>query len=571
MAWRRQAIAPDKLEAFVVLALGTGLPDLALAEIRQARVIELSEPVLAILAETAFFTGHADTVEWLEARVGTGFHAARPVFAAELAAERKQSELAQRWALSASADPKRTPEERIRLGSVFAKVDMRDAAAKELRTIVAADHVAPGALGALALLFLNAGQPLEGYRYFSNLSPTDADAAREVTWGRAWLAAASHRGDEVVPLVEAAALDDPSRLQDLFFIASNNGETRLAIVAASRLFQQRPTPEVRTWLAQALIKAGQPGEALPHLRALLQEGAEVRDLYGLALERSGAGGELTALLKQRAADRGLPAEQRREAAFRLLKAGERETAQAVFLDLAANAPPDGIDVQEMLFLWGPRPSAKALDWLEQRARAAAEPRETAAWLSILTAKGGASRVIGLIEASGAKQKDALRDVLILALQKSGDVTRLSAEIDAALAVEKNPERLESYAQAAEEALQTDLARRAWTRVLDAVPDNAQALRRIGMIEASQGNPERAADLLGRLLAVTEGDFDACYQYADALIALGRKDEAKPYLEMALKKLRARPAPGDNDSLVEARILGLLGRATDISIQSDKKA
>ena len=122
-----------------------------------------------------------------------------------------------------------------------------------------------------------------------------------------------------------------------------------------------------------------------------------------------------------------------------------------------------------------------------------------------------------------------------------------------------------------QALQTDLARRAWTRVLDAVPDNAQALRRIGMIEASQGNPERAADLLGRLLAATEGDFDACYQYADVLIALGRKDEAKRYLEMALKKLRARPAPGDNDNLVEAKILGLLGRATDISIQSDKKA
>ena len=98
----------------------------------------------------------------------------------------------------------------------------------------------------------------------------------------------------MVPLVEEAALDDPSRLQDLFFIASNNGETRLAVVAASRLFQQRPSTEVRTWLAQALIKAGRPGEALPHLRELLQGGAEVSDLYGLALERTGAGGELIA-------------------------------------------------------------------------------------------------------------------------------------------------------------------------------------------------------------------------------------------------------------------------------------
>ena len=86
-----QAITPDKLEAFVVLALDAGLSDLALVEVRQAKAIDLSEQVLAILAETAFFAGHADTVEWLEARVGTGFHAARPVFAAELAAERKQS------------------------------------------------------------------------------------------------------------------------------------------------------------------------------------------------------------------------------------------------------------------------------------------------------------------------------------------------------------------------------------------------------------------------------------------------------------------------------------------------
>ena len=171
MAWRRQAtgsqaIASDKLEAFVVLALDTGLSDLALAEVRQAKVIDLSEPVLAILAETAFFSGHADTVEWLEARVGTGFHAARPVFAAELAAERKQVELARRWALSAAADPKRSTEERIRLGNVLAKVDLRDAAAKELRTIMSADHVAPGALGALALLFLNARPGSRGISLF---------------------------------------------------------------------------------------------------------------------------------------------------------------------------------------------------------------------------------------------------------------------------------------------------------------------------------------------------------------------------------------------------------------------
>jgi tetratricopeptide (TPR) repeat protein len=374
----------------------------------------------------------------------------------------------------------------------------------------------------------------------------------------------------VIPLVEKGTLDDPARLQDLFFIASNNAEAQLAIVAASRLYQQRPTTEVHTWLAQALIKARRPGEALPHLRDLLQGGADVADLYGLALEQTGAAGELIGLLKQRAADNAVPAQQRRDAAFRLLKAGEREAALVAFLDLAANAPPDSVDIRELLFLWGPRPGPKPLDWLEHRATASAQPQEMASWLAILAAKGGASRVIALVDSSAPKQKDGLRDVLILALQKTGDVQRLAAEIDAALAVEKNPDRLTSYARAAEVARRYDLAQRAWVSVLNSAPEHPEALRQVGLFEAAQGNPERAADLLGRLLAQTAGDFDACYQYADALISSGRKDEAGPWLETALAKLRARPDQGPHDDLIEARILGLLGRMTEISIHAERK-
>jgi len=575
VAWQRQAggqaIGSDSQAAFIMLALDAGLLDQALVEARRAKVVDLPKQVLAILAETAFFRGRSDAVEWLEAQAGTDFHAVRPVFAAELAAERSQVELARRWALSAAA-PDLLTEEHIRLGNVLARVDLRDAARAELRKVVSADHVAPGALGGLALLFLNLGQVEEGYRYFSDLSSRDADAdtRREATWGWAWLAAASHRGAEVIPLVEKGTLDDPARLQDLFFIAGNNAEAQLAFVAVSRLFQQRPTTEVHTWLAQALIKAGRPGEALPHLRDLLRGGADVAGLYGMSLEQTGAAGELIGLLKQRTADNAVPAHQRRDAAFRLLKVGERKAAQAAFLDLAANAPPDGVDIRELLFLWGPRPGPKSLDWLERRAKASAQPQEMASWLAILAAKGGASRVIGLVDASDAGWKDTLRDVLILALQRTGDVQRLAVEIDAALSVENNPERLTSYARAAEAARRHDLAQRAWVSVLNAAPEHPEALRQVGLFEAAQGNPERAADLLGRLLAVTEGDFDACYQYADALIASGRRNEAGAWLETALAKLRARPDQGPHDDLIEARILGLLGRMTEISIHADRK-
>lgn len=245
-------------------------------------------------------------------------------------------------------------------------------------------------------------------------------------------------------------------------------------------------------------------------------------------------------------------------------------AQAAFLDLAASASPDSPDLRELLFLWGPRPERAALDWLEHRAKSAATAQEMAAWLSILATKGGASRVVKLVDKANGWQ-DALRDVLILALQKSGPAPRLGAEISTALQLEQNPDRLVSYAQAAEAARLVDVAKKAWARVLDLAPEHPEALRRAAALAAAQGNPARTADLLGRLLAVAEGDFDVYYQYADALVSLGRKSEARPYLETALAKLRARPTPGAQDHLIEARILGLLGRSPETPLRTGQKA
>jgi tetratricopeptide (TPR) repeat protein len=304
--------------------------------------------------------------------------------------------------------------------------------------------------------------------------------------------------------------------------------------------------------------ANRPGEALEHLRTLVHGGVEVADLHGFAPKPDGNDTEPLDLLRRRATDATLLVEERREAALRLLNADDRTSAEATFRELAAVDGPKGIDTRELLYLWGPQPGTEALDWLEHRARSAATPEERAAWLSHLVAKGGAARAVALIDQPGGEPKGALRDALVVALQRLGRNERLAATVDAALAEERDPARLASYAKAAEAAQRLDTADRAWRAVLAVAPDDPTALRQTGILAAIRGDQVRAVDVLGPLLAVSEGDFDANYRYGNALYALDRGKEARPFLYRALEQLRKLPNQTSYGRRIEAEILDRLG-------------
>jgi tetratricopeptide (TPR) repeat protein len=313
----------------------------------------------------------------------------------------------------------------------------------------------------------------------------------------------------------------------------------------------------------ALYYARVPERAVAALgtRAVARGGV-LAAAHGDALKRLNRSRELRRFLNDLAANRRLPEQDRRAAAFRLLDLGERQQAEAAYLDLAENDPSNGPDVELLLFLWGPRPGSNTLDWIEQRYRASVSPSERGGWLKHMIDLGGGERAVALIESGGPASISSMREHYIAALAEMGDGRRLSAVIDAASEFEGDVGKLTRYAQIAEGAKQLQAADRAWKAVLAIDPDHVMALRQSGSIASADGRPKEAEQLLGRLMSIDVGDWEVNQLYAEVLTAQNRSGAADFY-RRALDQLAGLPKRTERDRLAEARIQARLGDAPGV--------
>ncbi|MBK1838345.1 tetratricopeptide repeat protein [Azospirillum sp. YIM B02556] len=327
------------------------------------------------------------------------------------------------------------------------------------------------------------------------------------------------------------------------------------------------------WLgvyADAAAKAN----ALPDLAALLASRssaaplAEAEDsLYRDTLAKLGRKAELRRYLLARATDGRLPADPRREPVSALLALGDKAGAEQALLRLAAGQGPQSEDFKQLAYLWGPRPPAAGLDWIEARAKAAAGPAEQAAWYDRLADYGGGRRVIaGLGGQAGtpgaAPAQPALKAPYIEALAAAGKGKELAAAVRAALPEETAPDRLRRYARLAEQTGQRAAAAQAWTALLARKPEDADALRQLGMLAYDENRLADAERLLRRYVASGPDDYEAHYFLGEALTALKRPAAATPFYRTALSQLRARAGRGDAAVQTEANLLNRLGRIDD---------
>ncbi|CAO3450064.1 tetratricopeptide repeat protein [Azospirillum largimobile] len=323
------------------------------------------------------------------------------------------------------------------------------------------------------------------------------------------------------------------------------------------------------WLA-AYADAAAKANALPDLAALLQRQAaaaplaEAEDsLYRGTLEKLGRKADLRRYLLARATDDRLPVERRREPASALLALGDKAGATQALQRLAAGQGPQSDDFKQLAYLWGPRPPSAALDWLETRAKAATGPAEQAAWYDRLAELGGSARVTaGLATQAGPPAQSALKAPYIEALASAGKGKELAVAVRAALREETAPDRLRRYARLAEQTGQRTAAGEAWTAVLARMPEDADALRQLGMLAYDENRLADAERLLRRYTARGPDDYEAHYFLGEALTALKRPAAAAPFYRTALAQLRARGSRGDAAVLTEANLLNRLGKVDD---------
>ncbi|WP_448204817.1 tetratricopeptide repeat protein [Azospirillum sp. sgz302134] len=681
------------LGRLVALQMNAGMGRKALETVRARDLTLVPDWALVGLAEAAFREHDDAFLDRMVREQGGTVLGEHPVLAANIAIARGDKAGAARWAQKALDDAA------LPLAEHLAALRLLERAGEHARAVAAFDRlpltgaVPDDVLEELGSLFLDLDHVKPGFAWFEARRTASPSPAADLGWVR--LAAKAGDPEQVAAWLDAHPKLDAGLLQDVAAIAADRGAAALALKAAERAYAMAPAPRSRLVLANALLAAKRPADALPHLTDLLAEGGPEVDsayvaalgalgrsdelarfltaklakgglreeeetalLYALvdqkayrpalpllrdratrlggewlfayadAARKAGAVGELADLLEAdlarpdldqktreeratllleaagparalpvlkqlaasgsgpwdglyrdaltklgrkdelrqylvaRAGDERVPAKDRREIAFALLDQGDKASAEQALMRLAAGQGPDSPDFKQLTFLWGPRPPAAALDWIEGRAKGAKSPAEQATWYDRLAELGGARRVSDRLGQGGTPAVRDLKSPYIEALAAQGKGKELAEAVRSAVAQERDPERLRRYARLAEQTRQRGAAAESWKALLSQRPDDGDALHQLGMLAYDENRLGDAEHMLRRFLAKGPGDYEANYFLGEALTALKRPSEAVPFYRRALEQIRALKVRSDGVVQTEANILHRLGKVDD---------
>ena len=339
----------------------------------------------------------------------------------------------------------------------------------------------------------------------------------------------------------------------------------LEAVCVRRLSEPGLAPAERQDLVGALVDAGRHEVALPELRRLADtEGGEWEDALEAALRATGRREELCRRWSAQAERADLGDEQRRALAYDLLDQEDKPAAERIFRRLAEKQPPGSPDVEELLYLWGPRPEPPQLDWLESRAGAAADAQEQARWLHVLADCGAAKRVADWVERKepGRARNPSILAVYLDALGELEDAARLAAFLGRNLPGETNPENLRRYARAAWDAELSPAAAEAYRRILERTPDDREALKHQAQLSLQDSAYTEAGQYFARCLALGMQDAEVYFGLGElARHARDGKSAAEYYLR-AERQLAGNPSPTFAERWLHARVLSRQGKDQD---------
>jgi tetratricopeptide (TPR) repeat protein len=320
-------------------------------------------------------------------------------------------------------------------------------------------------------------------------------------------------------------------------------------------------PETRQErLVYAMLELKAHKQALPHLKQLAYGlGGDWVFPYQETLVKLGRNQEAIDFWRMRVKQSGLPIKEKRHLAFQLLESNSKADALKIFWELAENAPADSADVEQLRYIWGPRPEEEAKRWLMDRVKAS-KGKERAGWMKHLIETGGVKETLRLAAmVPPGEATDQQFAVQLLAVSELLDNKDFTVEALKALQSENNVKRLLRYGALAQNRDQLDVALTAYKKILQIQPDMEQALRKLGGIAFQQNRYQEAQYYLGRLLNKNKNDWFANYYYAEADVSQGKTTTAIPYYEQALVSIDKAPSLTLRIELARAHCLHRLGK------------
>ena len=302
-------------------------------------------------------------------------------------------------------------------------------------------------------------------------------------------------------------------------------------------------------------------ELLPVLHTLARQAPE-RCLwaYSEAATAARQQADLTALWMELVSRPGLPAELRRQLAFKLLEAGDKRAAERAFRALAATSPPDSPDVRQLLFLWGPRPTAEQLDWIEGRAHMAGGA-EQGAWMRILADRGAPARSAAVYRAATTRggAPEAVLGAYLAALQAQDDRAAMVVAVREELPRATTADHLRQLAGLAARAGDTELERQALERLVVTGGWDRDAQRRLGILAYLRRDMDMAERLLSAAVVQTGSDYEVQMILGDIASRRRSAADARSYYAEALRLLESSGNRTFRGRIVRANLLHRLGR------------
>lgn len=313
-------------------------------------------------------------------------------------------------------------------------------------------------------------------------------------------------------------------------------------------------------LVYAMLEVKANEQVLPHLKQLAyRQGGDWVHPYEETLVKLGRNKELINFFQMHIKHPGLPVEEKRRIAFRFLELNRKADAEPAFKELADTAPANSPDVEQLLFLWGPRPAKWDRRWLLSRAKASKDEERTE-WLWHLVNAGGAQEAIHLsMKEPSSRVTNHQFSVYIQALEELEDKEAFSSALNQWMKSETNPDRLLRYGRVAEDQSQLELANAAYEKLLEIRSDDEKALTYLGWNSFYMNKWKDTQKYLGQVLTKKHDNWETNYYYAEAMYLEGHVSESLPFFQKTLEIIEKKSSSNTDMEMTKAISLQRLGR------------
>lgn len=380
------------------------------------------------------------------------------------------------------------------------------------------------------------------------------------------------RYEEALALLNSAPSNSASDLEMRVFLlsklAAKSPQYQQALQALVKDRFNGSSRKLKEAMVYALLETGGDEAAMPYLRHMAdQYGGEWWLSYADAAQKQGKMAEATEYRLKAARSNQFDAQTKLALAYALADGGESVAAQKILYELTKQPETRITAIEQMVYLWGVRPSDQQLTWLAAQWRAA-EGEDKQRLAELMGGRIPQENIIPFVRSNpDLRQIAAVNDEYMQALVAQD---RLGEEITTLAAVAQETGHTTSLVRLGALAHNNGKypqARQAYDAALNVAPNNAEALVGATITADAQADYTAVDRYFNQYLAQVQQNpsavpprtHEAYFAYAEMLRREQKLDEARPYYAQSIELIKQLPTRDTRSLSIAAQSSAWIGK------------